>query len=72
MAFRLVVKGVGLKYLLLEIRSPFLLPLEGIKAGIEGVTPRFLLLLKRFFNRPSISSNNKGNKTGLICDYDNA
>jgi hypothetical protein len=72
MAFRLVVKGAGLKYLLLEIRSPFLSPLEGIKASIEGVMPRSLLLSKHFFNRPSISSNNKGNRTGLICDYNNA
>jgi len=72
MAFRLVVKGVGLKYLLLEIRSPFLSPLEGIKASIEGVMLRSLLLLKRFFNWPLVSNNNKGNRTGLICDCDDA
>ena len=71
-AFRLVAKGAGLKYSSLEIRSPFLSPLEGIKAGTEGVTPRSLLPLKRFFNRPSISSNNKGNRTRLICDCDGA
>ena len=72
MAFRLVAKGVGLKYLLLEIRSPFPSPLGGIKAGIEGVMLRSLLLLKYFFNRPLVSSNNEGNGTGFIYDYDNA
>jgi len=72
MAFRLVVKAAGLKYLLLEIRSPFLSPLKGIKAGIEGVTLRSLLLLKRFFNRLLVFSDNKGNRTRLIYNCNNA
>ena len=70
-AFRLVAKGAGLKYLLLEIWSLFPFPLGGIKASIEGVTLRSLLLLKHFFNRPSVSSDNEGNGTGFICDCDN-
>ena len=72
MAFRLVANGVGLKYSLLEIRSFFSSPLGGIKANIEGVTLRSLPPLKCFFNRPLVFSNNKSNKTGLICDCDNA
>jgi hypothetical protein len=72
MAFRLVAKGVGLKYLLLEILSSFPSPLGGIKAGIEGVTLGSLLLLKHFFNRLLVSSNNKGNRTRLIYDCDDA
>ena len=72
MAFRLVAKGVGLKYLLLEIQSFFPSPLKGIKASIKGVTLRSLLPLKRFFNWPLVFSNNKGNRTGLIYDCNNA
>jgi hypothetical protein len=72
MAFRLVVKGVGLKYLLLEILSSFPSPLGEIKAGIEGVMLRSLPLLKYFFNRPLVFSNNKGNRTRLIYNYNNA
>jgi hypothetical protein len=72
MAFRLVVKRVGLKYLLLKIRSSFPSPLGGIKAGIEGVILRSLPPLKRLFNWPLVFSNNKGNRIGLIYNYNNA
>ena len=72
MAFRLVAKGVGSKYLLSEIRSFFPSPLGGIKAGIEGATLGSLPPLKHFFDRPLVSSNNEGNGTGFICDCDDA
>ena len=72
MAFRLVAKGAGLKYLPLEIWSLFPSPLGGIKAGIESVMLGSLLLLKCFFDRPLVFSDNEGNKTGLICGSNNA
>ena len=71
-AFRLVVKRVKLKYLLLKIQSPFPSPLGGIKASIEGIILKSLPLLKHFFSQPLVFINNKTNKTKLVYNYNNA